>query len=90
MASTIIEQIRSNMEDIEIYEKTICECLLEIDEKVKFICKSHYYQPKDKIILEHKIKVLLEKIQNKSLNVISLQRDQDGLKQSELGIFSGN
>ena len=43
MASTIIEQIRSNMEDIEIYEKTICECLLEIDEKVKFICKSHYY-----------------------------------------------
>jgi hypothetical protein len=42
MASTIIEQIRSNMEDIEIYEKTICECLLEIDEKVKFIFKSHY------------------------------------------------
>jgi len=42
MTSTIIEEIRSNLEEKEIFEKAICQCLLQIDEKVQILHNLSY------------------------------------------------
>lgn len=92
MTSTIIEEIRSNLEEKEIFEKAICQCLLQIDEKVQILHNLSYlciFQPKERILLEHKIKILLEKVQKCSLNVLALQKDKNGLKQQEMEYLNG-
>jgi len=67
------------MQDVETIEKAIAKQLLY-----------KYENPKDSVMAEHKIKNLIELMQKKSAEALTLFNDADGLKKEELKILDGS
>jgi len=78
MSSSVLEQIRDFLEDIETLEKSISKELQYKSEN-----------PKESVLTDHKIKNLIELTQTKSVESLALINDADGLKKEELAILEG-
>lgn len=80
MSSSIIEQIRDNLQDYETIEKAIANQILYKSENVQFSLLPHNYllQPKESVLTDHKIKNLTEIAQQKCANALSMIQDSDG------------
>ncbi|ETB60179.1 hypothetical protein YYC_02518 [Plasmodium yoelii 17X] len=78
MSQFLIEQIRYLHEEIELIEKAIAEL---INDKVKNNKKHIFY--------DYCINYLVEKIQNKSKQLVEIYKDDDNLKKEEMQFISG-
>mmetsp|Transcript_62554 Transcript_62554/g.72761 ORF Transcript_62554/g.72761 Transcript_62554/m.72761 type:complete len:506 (-) Transcript_62554:135-1652(-) len=78
MTSSVLEQIRGNLEDVEHLEKAITSILFEKADN-----------PRDSVINDHKIKNLIQIIQTKSAEALNLVTDTDGIKKEELAVLAG-
>ncbi|SCN59781.1 splicing factor 3A subunit 3, putative [Plasmodium chabaudi chabaudi] len=78
MSQFLIEQVRYMHEEIELIEKAIAEL---IEDKVKNNKKHIFY--------DYCINYLVEKIQNKSKQLVEIYNDEDNLKKEEMQFISG-
>ncbi|CAD2103121.1 splicing factor 3A subunit 3, putative [Plasmodium vinckei] len=78
MSQFLIEQVRYMHEEIELIEKAIAEL---IEDKVKNNKKHIFY--------DYCISYLVEKIQNKSKQLVEIYNDEDDLKKEEMQFISG-
>jgi splicing factor 3A subunit 3 len=78
MSSSILEQIRENLQDVETLEKTLARQLAYKSEN-----------PKESVLTDHKIKNLLETTQKKCADTLATLNDSDGSKKEELAIIAG-
>ena len=78
MSSYLLEQLRSSWENIENLEKAIVHALFVKSENSR-----------ESVIADHKIKILIEQIQNKSVDVLMILNDNDGSKKDEISVLSG-
>ena len=78
MSSTWLEQARQSLEMLEIIDKGITtELFVKCD------------NPRESVIVDHKIKNLMEIKQNKCLDALILLQDTDNQKDEEMDILGG-
>lgn len=78
MQSSWLEEVRSNLESIEVLEKAIVSEMLAIQDN-----------PKEKSIAEHRMNNFSSLIQDRARYVLNFIRDEAVLKKEEMAVIEG-
>jgi hypothetical protein len=78
MHSSWLEEVRTNLESIEVLEKAIVSEMLALQDN-----------PKEKSIAEHRIHNFTTMAKERSNYVLNFMRDESGLKKEELAVIEG-
>ncbi|KAL4436431.1 hypothetical protein ABPG74_002997 [Tetrahymena malaccensis] len=78
MSANWLEQTRSVLENIELLDQTVLDFMFDKLEN-----------PKDQVIIDNKLKNLIEMKQSKCMDALILLQDFDGVKKEEMAILEG-